>query len=69
MAGYYKLMRQLMLLGLVTLQTLIILNLHYRVRKAETCNVVFVTYFRDVYGITINLDKMYENARLWVGKP
>lgn len=65
----WKVGRQLILVGLVTAQTLMILQLRLRVIKAETCNVVFVRYLREVYGLNIHLDNLYRDGRKWVSDP
>lgn len=62
----WKIGRQLILVGLVTAQTLLILQLRFRVIRAETCNVVFVRYLRDAHGININLDLIYQDGQKWI---
>ena len=65
----WKVGRQLILVGLVVGQTLMILQLRFRVIKAETCNVVFTRYLRDNHGINVNLDLIYRDGRKWVSDP
>lgn len=65
----YKFIRQVILAGLVTVQTLMIFQLCYRTYKAEVCNVVFVRYLRDVRGINVNMDRIYEDGRKWISDP
>lgn len=65
----WKVGRQLILVGLVTAQTLLILQLRYRVIKAETCNIVFVRYLREVHGINVKLDLIYRDGQKWVNDP
>ncbi len=65
----WKVGRQLILVGLVTAQTLLILQLRYRLIKAETCNVVFVRYLREIHGLRVNLDSIYKDGKKWVRDP
>lgn len=65
----WKVVRQLILLKLVVTQTLLLLALGYRIRKAETCNVVFVRYLREARGINVSLDRIYEDGKKWVSDP
>ena len=61
----WKVGRQLILVGLVTAQTLLILQLRLRVIKAETCNVVFKRYLESNYGLKVSLDRLYEDGKKW----
>lgn len=65
----WKVGRQLILVGLVMAQTLLILQLRLRIIKAETCNVVFVRYLREVHGINVNLDLIFRDGERWVSDP
>lgn len=65
----WKISRQIILMGLVTIQTLAILQLRFRLIKAETCNVVMVRYLREVRGININLDLLYRDGKKWIQNP
>lgn len=62
----YKIVRQLILLGVVTAQTLLLLQLAARVEKAETCNAVFVRWMVYSRGVTINLDCLYQDGKKWI---
>lgn len=40
----------------------------YELRKARVINEVFRVYFRDVLGMNLNFDLIYEDGKKWVGK-
>lgn len=42
--------------------------LHYEWNKARVCNKVFVKYFT-LYGINVDLDKLYKDGKTWVDDP
>ena len=60
------LIKQLILLGLVTIETLFMLNMRYKLMKSEVCNRVFQIYLQENYGISVNLDVLYRSAIKWV---
>ena len=62
----YKIVRQIILAGLVTTQTLLILQLAARTHKAEVCNAVFIRYWYNRNGTVINLDALYRDGKKWV---
>ncbi len=65
----WKIARQIILVGLVTAETLLMLQISMRVRKAEVCNVVFKRYLESNYGLKINLDHLYRDGVKWVSDP
>jgi len=66
MTRTYLLVKQLILLGLVTFQVLFIFQLRYELYKAQVCNRVFQVYLQTNYGIDIDLDKLYQDGIKWI---
>lgn len=64
----YRIVRQVVLLGLVAGQTLLIIQLAARTEKAETCNVVFKRYLANVHGINVDLNLIYQDGKKWVNE-
>lgn len=60
------LVKQLILLGLVTLQALFILGLRYELFKAQVCNKVFQVYLEQRYGVKVDLDLIYKDGLKWL---
>ena len=46
----------------------VIYTLSYELNKARVCNKVFVKYL-SLYGINVDLNKMYEDGKTWVDDP
>lgn len=58
--------RQLILLGLVTIQALFIFQLQYQLFQAQVCNRAFQIYLETNYGITVDLNHLYRSAKGWL---